>query len=93
MALARKKTRLITVDGLQYRWIVSPKEPTVYDIMEMEAWRTGFGIVVESAGSPGQRMVTWFEYCATISPGLVRRAILHALSRGWRSNAGTRLHL
>lgn len=71
MSLARKGTRLMTVDGARYRWVVAADD------------EPGLGIVVESADSVGQRMVTWVEHGTTISPWLVREAVLHALSKGW----------
>ncbi|GAC1462205.1 MAG: hypothetical protein NVS2B14_09690 [Chamaesiphon sp.] len=72
MTLTRKSTRRITVEGVEYRWLVScDDEP-------------GLAIVVERAEFPKQRMVTWVEYGNIISPWLVRKAILHALSKGWQ---------
>ncbi|AFY94269.1 hypothetical protein [Chamaesiphon minutus] len=72
MAIAKKGTRLITVDDIEYRWIVQPDD------------EPGLGIVVECAENPGQRMITWVEHGNIISPWLVRKAILHALDRGWK---------
>jgi hypothetical protein len=71
MALAKKGTRLIRVDEVEYRWVVQPDD------------EPGMGIVVECADHPGQRMITWVEHGNIISPWLVRKAILHALDRGW----------
>ncbi|WP_224363262.1 MafI family immunity protein [Hyalangium versicolor] len=72
MGLAKKGTRLLTVEGVRYRWrVTSADEP-------------GLGIVVEDADSPGQRMVTWVDHGQVISPWVVREAILHALSQGWQ---------
>lgn len=75
MALAKKGTRLMTVEGACYRWVVAPND------------EPGLGIVVEAADSPGQRMVTWVDHGTTISPWLVREAILHALAHGWQPRA------
>jgi hypothetical protein len=75
MGLAKKGTRLMTIGGERYRWVVAPDD------------EPGLGIVVEAAESPGQRMVTWVEHGTTISPWLVREAILHALSQGWTPRA------
>jgi ribosomal protein S18 acetylase RimI-like enzyme len=72
MAIPKKSTRQITVDGVVYRWIVSPDD------------EPGLGIVVECAEFPGEKMITWVEHGNIISPWLVRKAILHALSRGWQ---------
>jgi hypothetical protein len=71
MTLAKKATRSITVNGERFRWRVAPND------------EPGMGIVVESASAQGQRMVTWVEHGNTISPWLVRRAILNALESGW----------
>lgn len=72
MALAKKGSRLMTIEGARYRWVVAPND------------EPGLGIVVEAADSPGQRMVTWVDHGTTISPWLVREAILHALAHGWQ---------
>ncbi|WP_375773089.1 MafI family immunity protein [Archangium gephyra] len=71
MGLAKKGTRLLTIEGARYRWVVAPND------------EPGLGIVVEAADLAGQRMVTWVEHGTAISPWLVREAILHALSQGW----------
>jgi hypothetical protein len=71
MALAKKGTRLIKIDGVEYRWIVQPDD------------EPGLGIVVELSENPGQRMMTWIDRGNIISPRLVRKAILYALKQGW----------
>ncbi|MGW5608861.1 hypothetical protein ACWEWI_22680 [Streptomyces sp. NPDC003753] len=71
MALAKKGTRLITVDGCRYRWVVAPDD------------EPGLAIVVEDADAPGQRMVTWVQHGTVITPRLVARAIRRALGSGW----------
>jgi hypothetical protein len=71
MGLAKKTTRLITIEHIVYRWVVQPDD------------EPGLGIVVELAENPGQRMMTWVEHGNIISPWLVRKAILHALEKGW----------
>jgi hypothetical protein len=75
MALAKKNTRLLTVEGPQYRWTVSPDD------------EPGMGIVVKKSNLLGQRMVTWVEHGNIVSPWLVREAIIHALSHGWQPQA------
>jgi hypothetical protein len=70
--LPKKGIRRITVNGDRFRWRVAPND------------EPGMAIVVESAPPSGQRMVTWVEHGNTISPWLVRRAILSALDAGWR---------
>jgi hypothetical protein len=71
MAVAKKSTRLIKVDDVEYRWVVQPDD------------EPGLGIVVELSENPGQRMMTWVEHGNIISPWLVRKAILQALQKGW----------
>lgn len=72
MTIPKKGTRKITVDGVVYRWIVSPDD------------EPGLGIVVECAEFPGEKLITWVEHGNVISPWLVRKTILHALSKGWQ---------
>jgi hypothetical protein len=69
MSLAKKGTRHITVNGDKFRWRVAPND------------EPGLAIVVESATSTAQR--SWVDHGNTISPWLVRRAILNALEHGW----------
>jgi hypothetical protein len=71
MALAKKGTRTIVVDGARYRWVVAPDD------------EPGMAIVVELADKPGQRMVTWVDYGTVVAPGLVAWVIRRALGRGW----------
>jgi hypothetical protein len=83
MALARKGSRTIQVEGTAYRWVVSPDD--------------GFmRIVVERAERPGQRLSVQIGYgdevsasgtsvqTQRIAPGLIRQLILQAPSLGWR---------
>jgi ribosomal protein S18 acetylase RimI-like enzyme len=72
MALARKGTRKIIVDGIAYRWVVLPDD------------KPGLRIVVECADSSGKKVITGVEDRTVISPGLVRTIILHALFKGWQ---------
>lgn len=72
MGLAKKGTRVLTVEGVRYRWVVAPAD------------EPGLAIVVEDADSPGQRMVAWVQHGQIVSPRVVREAILRALSQGWR---------
>jgi Cysteine-rich CPCC len=72
MALARKGTRTILVEGVTYRWTVAPND------------EPGLGIVVEADGDSACRLVSWVEHGVIVSPGLVRRAILDGVAAGWR---------
>ena len=71
MAIAKKGTRRIVVEGESFRWVVSPDD------------EPGLGIVVERDAGHGQRLVAWVEHDNIVSPALVRRVILYALSWGW----------
>jgi len=88
MALAKQSSRTITVDGSEYRWAVSPDSGSMW-------------LVVELADRPGQRVEAKFEYHdvvqldgrmtgqrRSISPGVVRAVVLHALAKGWRPGRG-----
>ena len=88
MALAKRGSRRITVEGVVYRWAVSPDD--------------GFMVlVVERAEAPGQRLEAFFGYGdirepdragttrtvgqgCVIGPGVVRLVVLSALANGWR---------
>ncbi len=70
MSLVKKGTRQITVDGSRFRYRVAPNDE-------------GLAIVVENAKTPSQRMVTWVDHGNIVSPWLVRRMIVGALSEGW----------
>lgn len=72
MGLAKKGSRRIVVDGQVYRWTLSPDD------------EPGIAIVVEKAADPGQRLVSWVQHDNTISPWMVRAAILKALQEGWQ---------
>lgn len=72
MAVARKSTRLITINQTQYRWTVAPDD------------EPGVAIVAELAENPGQRLVVWFDHRTILAPGLVRQTILSALATGWQ---------
>jgi GNAT superfamily N-acetyltransferase len=72
MTLSKKGTRIITVEGRDYRWLVVPDD------------EPGLAIVVELAEYPGERMETWVDHGNIISPWLVRKSILNALSQGWQ---------
>jgi hypothetical protein len=73
VALARKGTRKIVVDGVSYRWTVAPND------------ESGMGIVVEADSDGACRLVSWVEHGVIIRPGLVRRAILDGVAAGWTS--------
>lgn len=80
MTLPRKGSRTITVDGCDYRWVVSAD--------------SGFMLlVVERDNGTGQRMEASFGYGDRdggqdheVTPAVVGRAIALALQEGWRPN-------
>lgn len=69
MAIARKGTRVIIVDGERYRWLVVPDD------------EPGLAIVVVHDEFDGQRLATWVEHGVVIAPGLVAGVIRSALRR------------
>jgi hypothetical protein len=88
MALAKKGTRRISVNGVPYRWVVSRDDGYMV-------------LVAERADGPGQRLEAFFKYHdvhepdgpgafrvvgqrRSISPGVVRAVILAALALGWQ---------
>lgn len=88
MGLAKKGTRIITVDEKSYRWVVSFNKDSLR-------------LIVESKDSPGQRLDAGFKYynsylydqdkgCnlltqrRSITPSLVKSVILLALEKGWK---------
>lgn len=72
MSLAKKGTRRITVNDVQYRWTVSPND------------EPGIAIVIEHSNSPAQRVVAWVDHGHVISPGMVRNVIIRVLGHGWQ---------
>jgi hypothetical protein len=91
MALAKRTSRTITVDGAEYRWAVSPDSGYMW-------------LIVERAHMPGQRVQASFDYHdvvqpeghirhitgqrRSVSPGVVRAVVRHALANGWRAEKG-----
>ena len=87
MAFAKRTSRTIRVDGEEYRWVLSPDDGYMW-------------LIVQHARSQGQRIEAHFNYHdvltngdwgknlgqrRSVSPGAVRAVVLHALSKGWRS--------
>jgi len=75
MTLRRKGTRTIVVDAVAYRWTVAPND------------EPGLAIVVEYAEAPARRLVSWVDHGTTISPRVVRAAIVEGLRAGWLPTA------
>ncbi|MGW1989211.1 hypothetical protein [Embleya sp. NPDC001921] len=81
MAIAKKGTRIIVVDGERYRWVVSADSGSIV-------------LVVERAEEEGQRLSTNFEQSAVITPGVVAAVIEGAHRLGWApEQRGTELRL
>lgn len=89
MALNKKGTRKITVDGEDYRWRIR-KKPT-YD---QGAFGTAMTFAVEHSEAPGSTLVVtttmprsdnWLlkKTSASVTPAHVARAIREALRAGW----------
>jgi hypothetical protein len=88
VGLAKRGTRRIVVDGVTYRWVVSPDDGYIV-------------LVAELSDASGQRLEAFFSYHdvyepqgegvlrivgqrRTIRPSVVRAVIQTALGRGWR---------
>ena len=71
MTLPQKGTRHLTVDGVQYRYAVTPND------------EQGFSIIAERATVPARRLVCSVNHGVAVSPSFVRRAILDAIGAGW----------
>lgn len=89
MAIPKKGSRQIVVDGVPYLWRVRGK-PTY---SQANAWG-GLNVAVERAGAGGSILVVrtprphpgnWAgAEAAPVSPSEVEKFILYALSAGWR---------
>ncbi|MFE0146234.1 hypothetical protein ACFWY5_03785 [Nonomuraea sp. NPDC059007] len=89
MAIPKKGSRLITVDGVVYRWRIRHK-PT-YD--QGNGW-SPMTFAVQLADAPAQVLVvslpfhrpdSWLgEETATVRPALVAAVVARALHAGWR---------
>src|SRR5215213_9446313 len=87
MALAKKKTRFIHVDGADYRWVVSPDDGYLVLVVELARdprsrllVHTGYDdLLVPNRETGGHTLYPQTE----ITPGFVRRWILYALAHGW----------
>jgi len=83
MAIAKKGSRCIDVEGILYRWVVSPDDGYMV-------------LLVELVSEPGQRLEACFPYHnlfdppeagafkVVVSPRVVRKIILAALVNGWQ---------
>ncbi|GAA2389811.1 hypothetical protein [Dactylosporangium salmoneum] len=71
MALRRKGSRTVVVDGRRYRWVITLRAEPVQ------------GVVVELAEGPASRLVAYTNEFAVITPGMVALGIRAALSAGW----------
>lgn len=78
MALPKKKSRIITVNSISYRWLSSGSDE-------------GVNVYVELADNPGQMLCNRFEYeydkndnRIGITPAHIKNLIEMALSAGWK---------
>ncbi|MFJ9752890.1 hypothetical protein [Streptomyces chartreusis] len=99
MALVKKGSRLITVDGISYRWRIRRK-PTYSQAL---AW-SPLTYAVELADSPGSTLVvttnhphpnSWMlESPGAVVPSAVAESIRSARTRGWAPKSpGSPFHL
>ena len=91
MAMPRKGSRIITVDGTAYRWAVRPK-PTYCQGMD---WGP-LTFAVEHADNPGQvlsvatrspRLDNWLNLPGEpVTPRVVEQSVRAALAADWEPN-------
>ncbi|OLT28724.1 hypothetical protein BJF83_14685 [Nocardiopsis sp. CNR-923] len=98
MALVRKGSRHITVDGTDYRWRVRHKPTYTQGICA-----TPMTFAVELAEEPGQTLVittqhphpeTWLsvDSPAAVTPAVVAATIRNALAHGWSPESSGPAH-
>ena len=71
MALRRKGSRTVVVDGRRYRWVITSRGEPVQ------------GVVVELAEEPASRLVAYTNQFAVITPAMVVTGVRSAVSAGW----------
>lgn len=90
MAIPKKGSRTVTVDGVRFRWRIR-RQPTYCE----GAFACHFSIVVERSEPPSRcvlllkaafpRPDNWLGHAAgTITPRMITASIKHALSNGWK---------
>ncbi len=96
MALPKKGSRKIIVDGYQYSWIASGNDDWI-------------GLIICSANVPGQKLLAQFDYHSfrfttensthlkqdlSITPFIVRQVIHYGINSGWiPERRASELHL
>ena len=84
MTPAKKRTRLITVDGVVYRWRVR-RRPAHQGPLSFAIERADRRGAVLIANTPGTRPAEWMGTAAPPAvPALVAILIRQARTRGWR---------
>ncbi len=71
MALRRKGSRTVIVDGRRYRWVITSRG------------KPAQGVVVELAEEPASRLVAYTNQFAVITPSVVVMGVRSAVSAGW----------
>ena len=88
MAISKKGSRTITVNGIAYRWVVSPDSGYAVVVVELEPnpgeRLLGYCNPFTEARSPDAGGLRLNTIHRTISPGAVTRLIRAALERGWQ---------
>ena len=75
MALRRKGSRTVVVDGRRYRWVITSRGEPVQ------------GVVVELAEEPASRLVAYTNQFAVISPAMIVTGVRSAVSAGWEPSS------
>jgi hypothetical protein len=89
MAIAKKGSRRIVVDGVPFRWSVRPR-PTYTQALAQGP--LSFAVEMENSGHTtlvvtidASRPDNWvLAQSSVVTPSLVERAIRQALNQGWR---------
>ena len=72
MTIARKGTRAITIDAIEYRWLVRlGKHHDLY-------------LIIELTNESGQLLIAKLRQATIVTPWLVKKAIDYALGQGWQ---------
>ena len=92
MAMPRKGSRSLVVDGFRYRWRVT-FDPWFWWDRSASGYPAPVRIVIESVDAPGPCLIATFEGGLShalealrrpFTPGLVRTLILAGLAKGWQ---------
>lgn len=88
MGIAKKGSRRITVNDVPYRWVLSPDDGTMELIVELAdepGQRLEAVFLYHDLYEPnGAGNLSIVGQRRSVSPGVVRKIIIAALTRGWQ---------